>query len=112
MRRQRSFYARENATSRRETLENCRARTTRFLELKKFNSIALQGCEIDSDIQPYEIGTPTDVVLQQVGMHHQAVPGDTLNVRFYPMSNGITELRFWRDKIQKADCKIATIDRR
>ena len=26
---------------------------------------------------------------------NHANPGDTLNVRFYPMANGLTELRFW-----------------
>lgn len=28
---------------------------------------------------------------------NHASPGDTLNVRFYPMANGLTELRFWRN---------------
>jgi hypothetical protein len=28
---------------------------------------------------------------------NQATPADTLNVRFYPLANGLTELRFWRD---------------
>jgi hypothetical protein len=27
---------------------------------------------------------------------NHANPGDTLNVRLYPMANGFTELRFWR----------------
>jgi hypothetical protein len=28
---------------------------------------------------------------------NHANPGDTLNVRFYPMTDGLTELRFWRN---------------
>jgi len=28
---------------------------------------------------------------------NHANPGDALSVRFYPMTNGLTELRFWRD---------------
>ncbi len=28
---------------------------------------------------------------------NHASPGDTLNVRFYPMTNGLTELRFWHN---------------
>ena len=28
---------------------------------------------------------------------NHANPGDTVNVRFYPLANGLTELRLWRD---------------
>lgn len=41
---------------------------------------------------------------------NHANPGDTLNVRFYPMVNGLTELRFWR-KVQLLDVQqLKTID--
>jgi len=41
---------------------------------------------------------------------NRANPGDTLNVRFYPMANDLTELRFWR-KDQLLDVQqLKTID--
>jgi len=41
---------------------------------------------------------------------NQAIPGDSLNVRFYPMSNGFTELRFWRDNQLLDVQQLKTID--
>jgi hypothetical protein len=41
---------------------------------------------------------------------NRATPGDTLNVRFYPMTNGLTELRFWRDDQLLDIQQLKTID--
>ena len=41
---------------------------------------------------------------------NHANPGDTLNVRFYPMTNGLTELRFWRDDQLLDVQQLKTID--
>jgi hypothetical protein len=41
---------------------------------------------------------------------NRASPGDILNVRFYPMVNGLTELRFWRDNHLLDVQQLKTID--
>lgn len=41
---------------------------------------------------------------------NHAHPGDTLNVRFYPMANGLTELRFWREDHLLDVQQLKTID--
>jgi hypothetical protein len=41
---------------------------------------------------------------------NHANPGDTVNVRFYPMTNGLTELRFWRDNQLLDIQQLKTID--
>ncbi len=41
---------------------------------------------------------------------NHAHPGDTLNVRFYPMANGLTELRFWHNDHLLDVQQLKTID--
>ena len=41
---------------------------------------------------------------------NRANPGDTLNVRLYPMPNGLTELRFWHNEHLLDVQQLKTID--
>lgn len=41
---------------------------------------------------------------------NHANPGDTLNVRLYPMNNGLTELRFWHNDLLLDVQQLKTID--
>lgn len=41
---------------------------------------------------------------------NHANPGDTLNVRLYPMDNGLTELRFWHNDLLLDVQQLKTID--